>query len=389
MQRALSRCVRTIAATTTAVIIAAAGAVPALGAAPAITTPYPAVAVAPGDSTTFPLTVRPDAPERVALAVDGVPEGWTATIRGGGFEVDAVFADPEEPPDVELEVEVPADAADGATTLTVSATGADGTTRLPIELRVDAGAGTGVTLETEVPALRGGADETFNFDLTLSNDTAREQRFTLEAVGGTGTEDWVIDVHPSGETQASNAVVDAGGTETITVDVDPPDDAAAGQYSIAVRAVAGEDQAAAELGLEITGNFGIELNTADTRLNARAQAGAPTTLDLVVRNTGSSPLAGVNLTATPPANWEVTFEPATFDLAPSAEQAVRATITAAGNAIAGDYQLTINADAEDANDSVEVRTTVETSPLWGFVGIALIIAVGAGLVWVFRQYGRR
>src|SRR3712207_6250357 len=108
MRRLSRRWFRAVLATGFALALAAPGVTPALAQAPQITTPYPAVAVAPGDSTTFPLTIRPDAPERVALAVEGVPEGWTATIRGGGFTIDAVFADPAAPPEVQLEVEVPA-----------------------------------------------------------------------------------------------------------------------------------------------------------------------------------------------------------------------------------------------------------------------------------------
>jgi uncharacterized repeat protein (TIGR01451 family) len=366
-------------------------ATPVLAAPPEITTPYPAVAVAPGDSTTFPLVVRPDAPEQVTLAVEDVPEGWTATIRGGGFTVDAVYADPAEPPEVELEVEVPADAAAETTTLNVTAVAGGESASLPIQIRVSADAGTGATLETEVPALRGAASDTFDFDLTLNNDTAREARFTLEAVGGEGTEDWTIDIYPSAEQQASNAVVEAGGTETITVHVDPPDTAAAGAYAIAARATAGEEQATAELGLEITGNYGMELTTADGRLNATAQAGGSSELRLRVTNTGSAPLTNLTFSATPPSGWEVTFAPESVpQLAPGGEPTeVVATINASGSAIAGDYQLTVNANSDNADQTIEVRTTVETSPVWGFVGIALIVAVGAGLVWVFRQYGRR
>src|SRR5918992_1421427 len=94
------RPLRAALASVLAVVLAAPAAVPVL-AQPQLTTPYPAVAVAPGDSTTFALTVRPEAPARVTLAVEGVPDGWQATIRGGGFTVDAVFADPDEPPEVE------------------------------------------------------------------------------------------------------------------------------------------------------------------------------------------------------------------------------------------------------------------------------------------------
>ncbi len=38
---------------------------------------------------------------------------------------------------------------------------------------------------------------------------------------------------------------------------------------------------------------------------------------------------------------------------------------------------------------MDIRTTVQTSPLWGFIGLALIVLVIVGLGWVFRRYGRR
>jgi uncharacterized membrane protein len=38
---------------------------------------------------------------------------------------------------------------------------------------------------------------------------------------------------------------------------------------------------------------------------------------------------------------------------------------------------------------VDIRTTVQTSPLWGFIGLGLIALVIIGLGWVFRRYGRR
>ena len=64
--------------------------------------------------------------------------------------------------------------------------------------------------------------------------------------------------------------------------------------------------------------------------------------------------------------------------------------TDAGDAIAGDYNLTISASgASSAADSMQIRYTVETSILWGIVGIGLIVAVIVGVWWVFQRYGRR
>ena len=57
--------------------------------------------------------------------------------------------------------------------------------------------------------------------------------------------------------------------------------------------------------------------------------------------------------------------------------------------MAGDYVVTIDATSEDADDEVAVRVTVETSTIWGVVGIALIGLVLLGLAFVFRRYGRR
>ncbi len=70
-------------------------------------------------------------------------------------------------------------------------------------------------------------------------------------------------------------------------------------------------------------------------------------------------------------------------------QRSRPSIVPSGDAIAGDYVVTFTSASGQVSDQIEIRVTVETSPLWGFVGIALIVAVLAGLWWVFRTYGRR
>ena len=53
----------------------------------AITTPFPAVSVQPGESVTFDLTVSADDPSRVDLSLQGLPDGWSGSMSGGGNEV--------------------------------------------------------------------------------------------------------------------------------------------------------------------------------------------------------------------------------------------------------------------------------------------------------------
>jgi uncharacterized membrane protein len=96
------------------------------------------------------------------------------------------------------------------------------------------------------------------------------------------------------------------------------------------------------------------------------------------------------MSATPPQGWNVTFDPPVIEaIAPDDAATVTAQITAADDAIAGDYALTITAKSDQASDSADIRTTVQTSPLWGFVGIAAIVLVLVGLAFVFQRFGRR
>lgn len=49
----------------------------------------------------------------------------------------------------------------------------------------------------------------------------------------------------------------------------------------------------------------------------------------------------------------------------------------------------MTAKGAEATNEVTIRVRVETPQIWWIAGIVLIIAVFAGLYWVFRTYGRR
>ena len=69
---------------------------------------------------------------------------------------------------------------------------------------------------------------------------------------------------------------------------------------------------------------------------------------------------------------------------------VTATITPSGEAVAGDYVVHVQCEERPGRRlGRQVRFTVETSPLWALIGIGVIVAILAGLFYVFRTYGRR
>ncbi|HEY6628607.1 MAG TPA: NEW3 domain-containing protein [Acidimicrobiia bacterium] len=352
-----------------------------------INSPFVGVAVKPGDSATFKLTVGAVPGDRVAFALAGVPDGWDAELRGGGFVVDEVQVDSTGFVSLDLQIDVPAETEEGSYEMSLTGTGSSGTDRLDLSIRVAATVGGDVSMTTDFPNLQGPADSTYSFDVTITNDTPQDIQFGLSA---TGPEGWVSEIKPSGEAQASTVTVAAGSTGQVTVDVDPPDAAAAGDYAITAKAEGGGVSAEVELGVRITGSFGIDIATANEALNVKVKGEQATDLPLVVTNTGTAPLLGVNLTATPPQGWDVTFDRATIDqLEPGQALQVVATITPSGEAINGDYAITFTSSVAEATDSIDVRTTVETSAIWGLVGIGVIVIALVGLSMVFRRYGRR
>jgi uncharacterized membrane protein len=337
--------------------------------------------------TTFTLDVTSDRRERVDLAVVEAPPGWGTTLRGGGFAVSTVYTDPSTPPTVELEVRVPGDAAPGAYRVVVQGSTAGQRQTLVVNLNVAENVAGAFELTSEFSTLRGKASDTFSFNLTLRNSSSRAASFGLAAKGPEG---WTVDARPSASTQATTVNVDAGATATLTVTADPPDGVKAGRYPIALQATGAGRTLDAELTAEIVGTFTMTFNTANERLNARGRAGGTSSVTLVVANDGSAPLEAVTFSATPPSGWEVTFSPTRIDRLPPGEKAnVTARIRPSGNAVAGDYDVTLTASSAGTTKDVALRFAVGTSGLFGFFGVAVIVVAIAALLWVFRRYGRR
>lgn len=352
-----------------------------------LSTDYPGVAVGPGETTTFALDVTSDRRERVDVSVIEAPPGWGTTLRGGGFEVSTVYTDPATPPTVELEVRVPDDATPGGYRVVVQGSAGGKRETLVVNLNVAESVASAFELTSEFSTLRGKATDTFSFEMTLRNSSARAASFGLAA---TGPEGWVVDARPSASNQATTVNVDAGGTATLTVTADPPEGVKAGSHKIAVQATGAGRTLDAELTAEVVGSFTMTFNTANERLNARGRAGGTSSVTLVVANDGSAPLDAVTFSATPPSGWEVTFQPARIDrIAPGEKANVTARIQPSGNAVAGDYDVTLTASSAGTTENLAIRFAVGTSGLFGFFGIMIIVLAIAGLLWVFRRYGRR
>lgn len=360
----------------------------ALAAGLSLTTPYPGVTVAPGSKVTFAIAISGGADQQVAVSTSGVPSGWTATLRGGGYVVNGVQTDADGKASLTLDVEVPTGAADGISHLAVVGTAGGVRAELPLAITVDSAAAGDVTLSSDVTALQGASGSTFTFNLTLRNGTAQDLTFAVTATGPAG---WDVNATLTGQAQAASAVVKASGTSAVSVSAKPPTDVAPDTYPIDVRATVGDRTIDAQLTVRVTGTNAMAVTTPDGRLSNSGSSGGSITQQLVIRNDGTQPLEQVTLTATAPTDWTVTFDDGdTIDsIGANQSKTITVTIVPSNDAIAGDYVITYRARTADANGSVDIRMTIETSPLFGFLGLALIALVLFGLWWVFQRFGRR
>lgn len=356
-------------------------------AATVISTDYPGVIVQPGANLTFPLTIS-GVSGKVSLSISSVPKDWDAQIFGSGRLINAVFVKPGSEVDAELRVKVPQDAADGKYTIRVAAQGAGGDSSIDIDITVKSGAVGSDEMEVQYPSLSGPDTATYNFRATLTNNSGRSRSYNL---GVDAPEGWQVTFKPSYQNnQIASLTLEAGRSQDLDISVDPPDDVKAGKYTLTVAAISGQDVAKAELEVVITGNYRMKVSTQNERLNADVTAGREGSVSFTVENEGSADLHGITFSSSAPENWSVTFDPESIDIISSGEtRQVTAFITPDSRAIAGDYMVEITANARETSESMDIRTTVHTSTIWGLVGVVIVAAVIGWVMWTFKRYGRR
>jgi uncharacterized membrane protein len=357
----------------------------------AISTDYPVRRVVAGESVTFDLTLAGGATaETVYLDVEDLPEGWTATFRGGGDIVEAVYVEPENSQSVDLKVTLPKEAAIETYDFSVVAEGETQTVRMPLGLTVEEKLPPSLTWETELPTLKGKASTSFNYDATLKNESDEELSINLIAEAPPDLE---VTFKLTGK-EVTSFPIAPGETKRLDVEVDPDEEIAGGTYQIEVLAQGGKAQARTTLVAEVSevpGKPSLNLMGPGGRLSGEAYVGKETSIDLIVENTGNAPASNVKLSASEPSGWTVNFEPEEIaELAADSRVEVTAKIEPAEKAVAGDYEVTFRARPDNGtSDSADFRITVRTSTLWGVVGIG-IIAVAVVIVGLaVMRFGRR
>jgi len=354
-----------------------------------ISTAYPSMVVGIGETVTISMDVKSTSAEVVELDMANLPKEWNAEFRGGGRVIHSVYVNADTTSKVELRVTLPDNAKAGTYDFTVTAKDSAEKSNFPIELIVKDKAPARLSFETNYPTLRGGPDTNFSYSLTLNNDGDDDLTFSLVA---NAPKELAVTFKSAGK-DITNLPTDikAGASQTIDVSAAPLTSLDVGTYPFSVTAQSDTVSADIQLAAEVVGQPQLSITTSDGRLSGTAYLNKDNPIKIVLRNTGNSPAAGVKLTASAPTGWTVTLNPDSVVAVPANNEVeVTADVKPADNAIAGDYVVTFKAQPnESVSKSADFRITVQTSTLWGAVGILLIAVAVAVVGMAVTRFGRR
>ena len=351
-------------------------------------TPFTGTTAIPGETVSYTVDVinSGSSIQSMSFTLENVREGWEYKFTADGRDIRELSVRGDSEQKINLDITLPLDANKGDYRFQLVATNDSGKSILPLLVEVTEQGSAATELTSEQANLQGHADTDFNYTVTLRNRTANQQNYALTANVGEG---WTV-TFKSGSDSISSIQLDPNSSEDLTVTVTPPENVEAGTYEIPIKAQSGSTSAELTLEAVITGSYDMQLSTPDGNLSADIVAGGERTIQLVVTNTGTAPLAGIELTSSTPPNWDVEFDQKTVGpLEPGDQATVKATIKAPDEAIAGDYVVSFKATAPEVSSDATFRISVETSTLWGIVAILIIAGVVGGLYYIFKKYGRR
>lgn len=351
-----------------------------------LSTKYPGITAKAGDTVSFDLDIAnaSGAGSIVELSVTSMPSGWEGYFEGGGSEISRVYVKSGDSSGVvTFHLTIPAETTQGTYEVILQ-----GGSTLTLTLDVSEEELGSSALTTQYAEQEGASGTEFTFSTTVQNNTPNEQSYSFSSNASTG---WTVSFKPSGEsTQVAAVTVGARSSQAMSVTVTPPDDVAAGDYTVDISAISATETLTDTLTVTITGTYELELTTPSGRLSFDATANKKSSVTLSITNNGNVDLQNVNLTSSAPTDWVVEFSESEIPvLEAGATHEVTAYVTPAKDAMTGDYELTLTAKNSETKDSATFRVSVKTETIWGVVGVLLIVAAFGGLAWVFRKYGRR
>ncbi|MBW4838679.1 MAG: hypothetical protein KZY74_04730 [Paenibacillaceae bacterium] len=346
--------------------------------------PYLEWSAAPGESVSYTIDLvnHGSSTASANLSLETQSKDWTYELTAGGREISRLAVKAGETQTFNLDLDVPLQVNKGRYVFNLKADEAT----LPLVVNVSEQGTFKTELTLDQANMEGHSDSTFTYSAVLRNRTTQKQTYAFSAQVEQG---WDVRFKADGNSVTS-VEVEPNAEKTITIEVKPPEQIKAGTYEIPIAATSGDSTANAKIEAVVTGSYDMKFSTTDDRLSTDVGAGSERKLTFVVQNTGSAELQDLSFSSSAPTDWEVSFEPSSITtIAPGESKQIQATIKSSKKSLPGDYVVSLTASSANKSANADLRVTVKSSVLWGWVGVLIILAVCGGIYYLFRKYGRR
>lgn len=250
-----------------------------------------------------------------------------------------------------------------------------------------------IELTTAYTKLEGTSGTSFEFEVELKYQGSETLIFDLAV---TGPKDWVVYTTPSypKDKRIRDIRLEPGISygEKVNVAAVPPFwlTPEPGEYRITLEASSGEIKGSIDLIAVVTAKYTLSLTPTEERYNTSATAGKDNYFSAAVINEGSAAIDNITFSSGKPEGWTIEFSPDKVDTLDAADfQTIDVNIKPPAKTIAGDYNITLRASGKQASNNIDIRVTVETSTIWGWVGVGIVVLVVAGLAFIFMRLSRR
>jgi uncharacterized membrane protein len=221
----------------------------------------------------------------------------------------------------------------------------------------------GIVLSTSYTSVITEAGNSVTFSLEVSNNSADYQEVALKAEGPA---DWNPSFRQGGYSIRS-IMVGPGKSQSVDFQVRPPEGAKPQDYAFQIKALGSDGNVLSQLRVTVTlterpAVAGLKLTTQYPE--SQGQAGNTITFRVTVSNDASEDRS-INLAATAPSDWQVTFKPAyetrqvnVISMKAGATQDLDVDVAVPRLTEAGEYPVTVRATADRDHAEVNLKVTV-------------------------------
>ncbi len=166
-----------------------------------------------------------------------------------------------------------------------------------------------------------------------------------------------------------------------------------GEYQILLEVSSDELSFSYELTAVVVATYTYILNLVPTteRYSTSAIVDRDNYFTAEVKNDGSATIEDVTFSSIKPEGWTIEFSPNRVDsIGAGSSQTIEINLKPPSGTMAGDYRITLTAEGKQVSaEELDIRVTVKTPTIWGWVGAGIVLLVIAGMVFVFMRFSRR